>query len=174
VNVGDVVSPGTTLIEIEGRGGLEAKASVEGELASRLRPGRSLEVLVDGQPALLTGTVRVVSASGDPATHRFEVRADLPLASGLRSGLFARLLVPSPAGAPRLLVPRGVFIQRGALNGVFVVSGGTAHLRWVAVGSASGASTEIRAGVKEQEHVALDPAGLVDGQPVVEATPETP
>ncbi len=39
-NVGDVVSPGTTLIEIEGRGGLEVRATVEADLASRLRPGR--------------------------------------------------------------------------------------------------------------------------------------
>ena len=168
VNVGDVVSPGTTLIEIEGSGGLEARATVEVDVVAQLHPGLALEALVDGQPGPLTATVRAVSASGDPATHRFEVRADLPAASGLRSGLFARLLVPSPAGIPRLLVPKGALFQSGGLTGVFVVTGGTARLRWVAVGSEAGASTEIRAGVSAGEHVALEPAGLVDGRSVTD------
>lgn len=171
-NVGDVVPPGTTVVEIEGRAGLEARATVEAHLVSQLRPGLTLDALVDGQPGPLTATVRAVSASGDPATHRFEIRADLPAATALRSGLFARLLVPSPNGAPRLLVPRSAVFQRGGLNGVFVVKEGTARLRWIATGPTAGASTEVRAGVDAGERVALDPAGLVDGQPVAEAASE--
>jgi len=172
VNAGDVVSPGTTLIEIEGRGGLEARATMEADLVSQLRPGLTLDVLVDGQSAPLTATVTAVSASGDPATHRFEVRADLPGAPGLRSGLFARLLVPSALGAPRLVVPEGAVFQRGGLNGVFVVTKTEARLRWVAVGATAGGLTEVRAGVEAGEHVALKPADLVDGQPVTEVRSE--
>jgi RND family efflux transporter MFP subunit len=172
-NVGDVVSPGTTLIEIEGSGGLEVRATVEGALVSQLRPGLALEALVDGQPAPLTAILRAVSASGDPTTHRFEVRADLPTASGLHSGLFARLVVPSPVGVPRILVPSGAVFQRGGLNGLFVVAGGTARLRWVAVGPTAGSSTEIRAGVEAGERVAVEPAGLVDGQSVTEVASGT-
>jgi multidrug efflux pump subunit AcrA (membrane-fusion protein) len=127
---------------------------------------------VDGQSGPLTATVRAVSASGDPATHRFEIRADLPAASGLRSGLFARLLVPSTNGSRRLLVPRSAVFQRGGLNGVFVVKEGTARLRWIATGPTAGASTEVRAGVDAGEQIALDPAGLVDGQSVTEAASE--
>jgi len=171
-NVGDVATPGTTLIEIEGSGGLEVRATVEGGLISQLRPGLVLQALVDGQPGPLTAILRVVSASGDEATHRFEVRADLPAASGLRSGLFARLLVPSPVGAPRLLVPSAAVFQRGGLNGLFVVAGGTARLRWVAIGAKEGSSTEIRAGVDAGERVALEPSGLMDGASVAEAASE--
>ena len=169
VNVGDVVSPGTTLIEIEGGVGLEVRATVEVDLVSRLRPGLALEALVDGQAGALPATVRAVSASGDPATHRFEVRADLPGAPGLRSGLFARLLVPSALGAPRLLVPGEAVFQSGGLNGVFVIADGKARLRWVAVGAESGGTREVRAGVAAGERVALEPAALVDGQAVIQA-----
>jgi RND family efflux transporter MFP subunit len=172
VNVGDVVQPGTTVIEIEGRGGLEARATVEADLVSQLRPGLTLDALVDGQPGPVKATIRAVSASGDSATHRFEIRADLPAASALRSGVFARLLVPSPNGTPRLLVPGSAVFQRGGLNGVFVVKEGTARLRWIATGPTAGASTEVRAGVDAGEQVALDPAGLVDGQSVTEAASE--
>ena len=168
-NAGDVVSAGTTLIEIEGNGGLEARATVEADLVSQLHPGLALDALVDGQRAPLTATVRAVSASGDPATHRFEVRADLPAAPGLRSGLFARLLVPSPLSAPRLVVPAGAVFQRGGLYGVFVVTKAEARLRWVAVGATAGGLTEVRAGLEAGERVALEPAGLADGQPVAEA-----
>jgi membrane fusion protein, multidrug efflux system len=169
-HVGDVVTPGTVLVEVEGTGGLELKAFVEGDAASRLRPGLVLEASVDGQPGPLPATVRAVSVAGDPATHRFEVRADVPRAAGLRSGLFARLVVPSSGGA-RLLVPTAAVVRRGGLGGVFVVEGGAARLRWVALGSTTGTRTEVRAGLDAGERVALEPAGLVDGQAVADAAP---
>jgi membrane fusion protein, multidrug efflux system len=168
-HVGDVVSPGTILIVIEGESGLEVRATVEADLASPLRPGLTFDALVDGQRAPLTATVRAVSAAADPATHRFEVRADLPAAEGLRSGLFARLLVPSARATPRLRVPEGAVFQRGGLDGVFVVANGEARLRWVAVGATAGGLTEIRAGLEASEHVALETAGLADGQAVTDA-----
>ncbi|HEY7514006.1 MAG TPA: efflux RND transporter periplasmic adaptor subunit, partial [Vicinamibacteria bacterium] len=168
--VGDVVSPGAAIVEIEGRGGLEVQATVEADLVSRLRPGVVLEALVDGQPGPVGATVRAVSASGDPATHRFEVRADVGAAPGLRSGLFARLLVPSAGGIPRLVVPEGAVFARGGLLGVYVVAGGKARLRWVAVGATAGGHTESRAGVEAGERVSLEPSGLGDGVPVSEET----
>lgn len=168
-NVGDVVPPGTTVVEIEGRGGLEARATVDADLVAHLRPGLTLDAIVDGQTGPLTATIRAVSASGDPATHRFEIRADLPASATLRSGLFARLLVPSPNGAPKLLAPASAVFQRGGLSGVFVVKDGKARLRWIAAGPAAGATTEVRAGVDAGERVAVDPVGLADGQSVTEA-----
>lgn len=171
-SVGDVVAPGATLVQIEGSGGLELRATVGGAVRSRLRPGLTVSARVDGQPDALLATVTAVSAAGDPATHRFEVKADLPAAPALRSGLFARLVVPSPAGAPRLLVPSSAVFRRGGLDGVFAVSEGTARLRWVATGATDGRTTEIRAGVAAGERVALEPARLADGASVVDA-PET-
>ena len=68
-------------------------------------PGRRSEAVVDGQPAPLVATVIAVAPSGDATTHRFELKADLPGAPGLRAGLFARLLVPGLAADPRITVP---------------------------------------------------------------------
>jgi RND family efflux transporter MFP subunit len=169
VNLGDVVNPGMPLIEIEGEGGLELRATVESEIAATLRPGAKVKAVVDGQPAPLTATVTAVAPSGDPTTHRFEVKADLPGASGLRAGLFARLLVPGLAADPRITVPAGALFERGGLTGLFVVADGKARLRWVAIGARDGEAVEIRAGVEPGERVVLDPAGLVDGNPVRES-----
>jgi RND family efflux transporter MFP subunit len=168
VNLGDVVNPGTPLIEIEGEGGLELRATVESGVAATLRPGSTLRALVDGQSGPLAATVTAIAPSGDPTTHRFEVKADLPAAPGLRAGLFARLLVPGVVAEPRLTVPAAALIERGGLTGLFVASEGRARLRWVAAGARDGDAVEIRAGVEAGERVVLDPAGLADGAPVRE------
>jgi RND family efflux transporter MFP subunit len=174
VSLGDVVSPGTALVEIEGEGGLELRATVDSALAVSLRPGAKLRAAVDGQPAPLVATVTAVGPSGDPTTHRFEVTADLPATSGLRAGLFARLLVPGVASEPRLTVPASALFERGGLTGLFVAREGRARLRWVAVGARDGASVEVRAGVEAGERVVVDPAGLVDGSPVRETKAQPP
>jgi RND family efflux transporter MFP subunit len=168
VNLGDVVNPGMPLIEIEGQGGLELRATVESEIAATLRPGSKLRAMVDGQPRPLTASVTAIAPSGDPTTHRFELKADLAGAAGLRAGLFARLLIPGIAADPRLTAPTAALFERGGLTGLFVVSDGRARLRWVAAGARDGDRVEIRAGVEPGERVVLEPAGLVDGTPVNE------
>jgi len=162
------VNPGMPLIEIEGEGGLELRATVESEIAATLRPGSKLKAVVDGQPAPLAATVIAVAPSGDATTHRFELKADLPGASGLRAGLFARLLIPGVTADPRITVPAVALFERGGLTGLFVVSDGKARLRWVAAGARDGDTVEVRAGVEPGERVILDPAGLADGAPVKE------
>ena len=173
VNLGDVVNPGTPLVEIEGEGGLELRATVESAVAATLRSGSRVKALVDGQPGPLAANVTAIAPSGDPTTHRFEVKADLPAAPGLRAGLFARLLVPGVAADSRLTVPAAALFERGGLSGLFVVSEGRARLRWVAAGSREGDWVEVRAGVEPGERVALDPAGLADGAPVRETITST-
>jgi RND family efflux transporter MFP subunit len=169
VNLGDVVSPGTPLVEIEGDEGYELRATVGAAQVSALRPGSELEAVIDDVDHTLTARITAVSPSGDPATHRFEVRADLPPARGLRSGLFARLQVPSRASSPQLLVPTTALFERGGLVGVFVVADGVARLRWIAPGAAMGDLTEVRSGLAPGERVAVLPLGLEDGTLVTEA-----
>jgi len=166
VNLGDVVSPGMTLVEIEGRGGLEVRASIDPQTATLLRPGAKVTAMVDGQDGPLEATVTSVAPAGDLTTHRVEVKAALPSRSGLRAGTFARLLVPAPAGESRIRVPASAVFPRGGLNGLFVADDGTARLRWVAVGARSGDAVEIRAGLEAGERVILDPTGLVEGAPI--------
>ncbi len=166
VNLGDVANPGLPLIEIEGDGGLELKATVDSAAATRLRPGSKLKAVVDGLDGPLAATVSAIAPAGDPTTHRFELKADLPAAPGLRSGLFARLLVPGVGSDPRISVPAEALFHRGGLTGVYVVDGGRARLRWVAAGAREGGSVEIRAGLEPAERVVLRPADLVDGNPV--------
>jgi len=172
-DVGDVVSPGQPLAEIEGRSGLELRATLSGPESQSLRPGATVEARVDGIAEPLRVRVTALSPAGDPATHRFELRADLPAlpaSSGLRSGLFARLLLPAATetqGDGSLSVPASAVFQRGGLTGVFVADQSIARLRWIAPGSSTGDRVEIRAGLAAGERVVIDPGDLADGDPVL-------
>ncbi len=168
VDVGDVVNPGRTLIALEADRGFDVRGNLDSAQVSRLRVGEEVEVLVDGQPQPLSATVRSISPAGDPTTHRFEVQADLPGALGVRSGLFARLVLQDPSGTARITVPEGAVFERGGLQGLFVVEGGVARLRWVATGATKDGQTEIRAGVGAGERVVVEPDGLEDGAAVLE------
>jgi len=172
VEAGDVVSPGQPLVTIEGAGGLEVRATLSGEESSGLEPGATVPVRVDGIAAPLSARVSALSPAGDPATHRFELRADLPRTEGLRSGLFARLELAAPErGEESLAIPAAAVFRRGGLTGVFVVSEGgeggkVARLRWIAPGAAAGDRIEVRAGLAAGEQVVLSPADLNDGEEV--------
>ena len=170
-SVGDTVNPGTPLLDLEGEGGLEVVASVEGDVHERLRAGQELRVRIDGIGEPVRAIVRTLASSADPATHRFTLRADIRTAPGLRAGLFARIAVPFPGAEQRLLVSQGAILRRGGLTGVYVIRDGRAWLRWIAPGDPFGTSLEARAGLEAGERVALDPERLYDGAPVTEARP---
>ena len=168
-SVGDIVNPGQPLLEIEGTGGLEVTASIEGAVHDRLRTGQKIQVRLDGVAAPFPATIHDLASSADPSTHRFTLRADIAPAPGVRAGLFARILVSSPGGEPRVLVPSGAILRRGGLTGVYVIRDGRAWLRWIAPGDAFGDSVEVRAGLDAKERVALEPSRLHDGAAVREA-----
>jgi RND family efflux transporter MFP subunit len=168
VDVGDVVSPGAPLVELEGGAGLEVVAAVDAIQAAALAVGTAVQAHVDGQPAPVAARISALSRAADPATHRFEARAELHDAPGLRSGLFARLLVPTPGGAARLQVPKAALVRRGGLVGAFVVDGDAARLRWIAVGREDGDAVEVRAGLATGEKVVLEPGDLADGARIAE------
>jgi len=170
-SVGDTVNRGQPVLELEGAGGLEAVASIQGSVYERLRTGQKIDVRVDGVADKLVATIRTLAPSADPSTHRFILRADLRPADGLRAGLFARISVPLPGTERRLLVPEKAVLRRGGLTGVYVVEGGRAWLRWFAPGESFGDSMEVRAGLEDKERVALEPSRLHDGANVTEGRP---
>jgi len=166
--VGDVVTPGQPLLEVEGEGGLEVVASIGEPLHAGLRVGQILEVRLDGMATPLQATLHDLAASADPLTHRFTLRADIAASDEVRAGRFARIHVPSHAGERRVLIPERTLVRRGSLTGVYVIREGRAWLRWIAPGETSGEWIEARAGVDPGERVAVDPRELEDGRSVRE------
>lgn len=167
VSDGDFVGPGMPLVDLEGQGSLELQATVSESESKGLKTGQVLPFESEGH----TGTAQITALApgGDPISHRSSLRARVLKGGGdLRTGSFARLRLPLAAmtEAPELSVPRSALVQRGELNGVFVIKDGKAQLRWLSLGEAQGDRFPVKAGLAKGESVVDQPGGLKDGQPV--------
>jgi len=166
VSDGDFVGPGMPLVDLEGQGSLELQATVSESESKSLKSGQTLAFESDGQMG--TAQITALAPGGDPISHRSSLRARVLKGGGdLRTGSFARLRLPVTASvAPELSVPRSALVQRGELNGVFVIKDGKAQLRWLSLGEAQGDRFPVKAGLAKGEAVADQPGDLKDGQPV--------
>ena len=166
VSDGDFVGPGMPLVDLEGQGSLELQATVSESESKNLKSGQTLPFESDGHTGI--AQITALAPGGDPISHRSSLRARV-LKGGrdLRTGSFARLRLPLSAEVtPELSVPRSALVQRGELNGVFLIKDGKAQLRWLFLGEAVGDRFAVKAGLAKGESVVDQPGDLKDGQPV--------
>ena len=167
VEAGELASPGQPLLKMEDPWRLRLEATVaEGDLKSVSR-GDKIPVVIDalgGQA--LTGIVSQILPAGDPQTHTFTVKVDLPSTAGLNAGMFGRFQLDKGA-TQTILVPSTAAVERGELTSLFVVGGDRiARLRWVKLGRRFDKHVEILSGINEGERVLTDGSQGVDGAAV--------
>lgn len=167
VEVGEMTSPGLPLLKVEDVTRLRLEATVAESDLKAISVNDKVPVLVDAlgtEP--LQGVVTRVLPTGDPATHTFLVKADLPPVRGLKSGMFGRLRFQHGT-ARTLLVPRGAVVSRGGLTGVYVVGADkAARLRFIKLGRSFEERVEVVSGLTAGEKVLADGALGRDGEPV--------
>lgn len=167
VEAGELASPGQPLLKMEDPLQLRLEATVaEGDLKSISR-GDKIPVFIDALAAqTLTGVVSQILPAGDPQTHTFMVKVDLPKTAGLKTGMFGRFQLDKGM-AQTMVVPDSAIIERGDLTSVYVVgSDQVGRLRWIKVGRRFDKQVEILSGVNAGERVLLEGARGVDGAPV--------
>ena len=166
VSDGDFVGPGMPLVDLEGQGSLELQATVSESESKNLKSGQTLPFESDGRTGL--AQITALSPGGDPISHRSSLRARvLKGGADLRTGSFARLRLPfSVTATPGLSIPRSALVQRGELNGVFIIKDGKAQLRWLSLGEAEGDRFPVKAGLAQGEAIVDQPGDLKDGQSV--------
>ncbi len=164
VEAGELASPGQPLLKMEDPRHLRLEATVaEGDLKSVSR-GDKIPVLIDALGGLvLTGIVSQILPAGDPQTHTFTVKVDLPPTPGLKTGMFGRLQLDKGT-SQTMLVPESAVVARGELTSVFVVGPDQiGRLRWIKTGRRFDQQVEILSGVNVGERVLLDGSRGVDG-----------
>jgi RND family efflux transporter MFP subunit len=165
-DVGDLATPGKPLIGLEDPSMLQLEADVPDAIASRIQQNARLTIQVDSLKGELAGTVMEIAPTADPASRTFRVKLDLPPTAGLRSGQFARLIVPV-GESNSVRVPTSAVVVRGQLEILFVVTNQRAQLHLVKTGRTIGDEVEILAGLNTGESVVVGGADLLtDGQPV--------
>lgn len=164
-NRGDLASPGMALLEIEGLDSLQIEAGIPDSLAGNLKLGDSLAVMGAPQDRALKASLVELSSATEPGARTVFAKLRLPPEATLRSGQFARVLVP---GAPvrSLCVPAAAVARKGQLEVVFVRSEeGRAVLRLVKTGAQTNGEIEVFSGLSDGERVVVaPPVGLREGR----------
>jgi membrane fusion protein, multidrug efflux system len=152
VDTGTLVMPGTPIFTVEDTAHYRLEASVPEELLPKVRQGQRVPVWTGhGQ---FTGSVVEVVPAADPGSRTFLVKLALPSSCSCRSGEYGKASF-RVGERKALAVPRAAVIERGQLEGVYVVdSSGIAQYRLVKTGKSFGGQIEILSGLSEGEQVA--------------------
>lgn len=156
VDPGAIATPGMPLLEVEKAGTLQLNVTVDESLARDLQKGMPFPVeiaaLAHGH---LTGRVAEINSAADPTSHSFLVKIELPMTSGLRSGMFGTAKIGSGTRSV-LLVPQAALVTHGSLNAVWVIDGNHfASLRYVTLGARYDDKVEVLSGLGAGEVVVL-------------------
>lgn len=159
--LGGLAVPGAPLLTIEDDSHYRLEAAVEESRIGKIRLGSSVSVFIDAFGSLeWNGKVGEISPASDPATRSGIVKIDL-LPKGkkagaqplLRSGLFGKARFSS-GERTSIIIPAKAVIQRGQLQGVYVVDAtNIARWRLIQTGKSYGEKIEILAGLRDGEKI---------------------
>lgn len=160
-DAGSLASPGMAILTVEDARRYRLEVTVNENDLRYVRFGQSTPILIDAlDNAELKGKISEIVPAADASTRSFLVKVDLPADIRLRSGLFGRVEF-SRGDRPSLLIPRSAVIERGQLQGVFVLDQNkVAGLRYVTLGKPSGADIEVLAGLQSGESLVVQPGEL--------------
>jgi RND family efflux transporter MFP subunit len=157
-DVGTLASPGMPIFTVEDLHHYRLEATVNETDLRYVRQGQLAPVSVDalGDRQLKGRVVEIVPAA-DPSSRSFLVKIELPSDPALRSGLFGRAQF-ARGQRSALLVPRSAVVERGQLQGIYVVDQNRiAGLRYITLGRSSAAQVEVLAGLQAGEMLVADP-----------------
>lgn len=160
VDAGTLASPGMPLFTIEDTRSYRLEVAVDESDLRLVRIGQVSPVTIDALGnAKLSGKVVQIVPAADPASRSFLVKVELPADARLRSGLFGRARFPRGERSA-LLVPSTSLVERGQLQGVYVLDANQiAGLRYVTLGKSTGEQAEVLSGLQEGEKLVAAPGG---------------
>ncbi len=168
IHAGDLAAPGLPLITLEKEGRYRAELRLPERHMRDIHPGQRVTVSVPALGAVsLKGVIGRITPSADARSRSFLVKVDLPEEAALRSGMFARVLIPLK-GSGRVVIPQKALVRQGQLSGVYVLEeGNVARFRLIRTGKTLDDRIEILSGLKPgMRYVAVPPPTLEDGMKV--------
>ncbi len=152
VDEGTLVMPGTPLITVEDTGHFRLDAGVPERFLGLIHVGESVPVKLGSQQ--VNGRIIEIVPAADPSTRTFVAKVELPPNCKCQSGQYGSVNL-AIGTENRMLVPANALVQRGELEGLFViVAKGIAYYRLVKTGQSFGDQIEILSGLDDGEQVA--------------------
>ena len=157
----DAVGPNQAILTIVDLSAFEVEFDVPENYAALLAPGTRAEILYEGRP--YPGRVTVVSPEVRDSQVRGTVAFDGETPPGLRQSqrVSVRMVLEQKNGV--LKTARGPFLESGGGRYAYVVEGGIARRREIAVGAVSVSEVEILRGLGEGERIVVSDTSLFEG-----------
>tara|TARA_R110002072_G_scaffold256037_6_gene414826 strand:- start:2127 stop:3212 length:1086 start_codon:yes stop_codon:yes gene_type:complete len=161
IEIGDMASPGQTLLAIEQSTIFEVHAGIPERYIAELMEDSLVEVKIKSIGQQINGKLVELSRSSKNTGGQFMVKVQLaPSANTIYSGMFAELSLPlkqSDDFEKTIYIPENVLIKNGSLSGVYTLSeSNTAVLRWLRLGEKVGNQFEVLSGLIGGEEVILN------------------
>lgn len=160
VGVGDYVSPGQALVNLEVLNPMKLDFRLPESALSLLKTGQKLQLEVDAFPGeQFTGTVYAIDPRIADSSRSIAVRARLANDDGrLKPGLFARVRLETASEVQALVVPEQAIFPQGDQLFAYAIEDGKAVRRTVKVGQREPGRAEIVEGLKAGDQLVI--AGL--------------
>jgi len=161
IELGELAKVGQPLMTGLSLGKLRVSAYIPQRYVNAIRNNKQVHVSFSGLSPMVPVVAKSISVSpqADADSHSFVVRVVLPEAiKHLYPGMFAKLNF-SNGVSQKLLVPNQAIVKRSELKALYVIDNNNqVQLRQVRLGRHyPDAKTEILAGLREGERIALDP-----------------
>ncbi len=166
-NVGDLAIPGRTLLSLESESSLQVIADIPEALVLKLSIGDQLPIEIEAAGVELVGTIIEIAPTADPTSRSAPIKLRIPPSEDVRSGQFARVILPGSAGTA-IMIPSSAVSPFGQLERVFVVKDGMVRLQLVKTGLLSDDRVEVLSGISEGDRVVVsDSRELSDGRKII-------
>lgn len=167
-DAGDVVVPGSSVLQIIATNDLWISAWVDESAMPHLTNGQKARVVFRSEPARsFPGEVARLGRQMDRETREFIVEVSVKvLPANWAVGQRAEVYVEAARNSSALVIPKDFISWREGKAGGFVEDGGKARWKEIAVGLSGDTGFEITHGMNEGEHVIKPDGGesLAEGQ----------
>ncbi|HEX2965381.1 MAG TPA: efflux RND transporter periplasmic adaptor subunit [Syntrophorhabdaceae bacterium] len=164
IESGVMAMPGMHLFTIEDVSQYKIDAAVDAALQKSVFRNMTVQVLPESLDKPVIGKVTKIVPAIDPASRTFAIEIALDRGHTLRSGAYAKVLVPT-GKKEAITIPLTAVVQRGQLLGVFAVDkDGIISYRLIKTGRVYGEETEVLSGLDSGEIIITSGMGrAVDG-----------
>lgn len=168
VEAGDLASPGSPLLGIEGREGYHIELVVPERHVQNAGTGKKVNIIIPAVNDLsLEGVISALVTAADSKTRSFLVKINFKAQANVHSGMYARVEIPSEE-VTMLLIPSSALVYQGQLTGIFIIDDAKkAHYRIIRTGKSFDKSVEILSGLKPGDrYLPNPPPNIADGMSV--------
>ncbi len=157
INLGQVLTPGVTLMLVEDISAVYVIVKVGQKDRALIRPGQSAAITVDTYPhKQFTGQVAYINPAADVSGRSFEVRIKVNNPGQLlNSGMFAQAAISTGQAEQVLAVPQNAVKSNQGIHYVFIPDGDRVKSQKVETGAVLGQMVEVVAGLKPGQKVVV-------------------